>query len=805
MDNVKLTKLQEAVQECLLGEDGSNSLLLLAPTGIGKTLAVTADLAQGRRRTIYGVPLRALAGSISDEIRGINRQPKPVEVVVHHGNVHDSLLFSEEVVVTTYDQIVCAVPGLPLSLPLSAGHAIAGALVMSRLILDEVHLAWSISSEALTILLGILEFRQRLGLQTVVMTATMPESAARLISDRLKMRLIVAGNHETKDDEALKKRQENRSIAVSQMDVKGKNADEEEVNLAPVINGISTGQGKRIYFANTVDRLQLTYDRLAASGFDMSRVTVLHNRMPATWRAQAEELVKRQFGKNGDDGNWLLLTNQVAEAGLDISAPFVVSDPAPVDTLIQRAGRCARWFREGVTVGDFRVISPPKAKLKDWAAPYREKSVQLTLDKLKDDVLGKKVTAALDWGAEKSWINSAWLGYEKEKDQAKQIEKYLDRTAFALNLFDRASQQHSPGAIASTFREILSVDVAVVNDGEEADADLLTRLRGGYDLDASSVSLKRGYGLIKKARGKARVVRYRDEMVIEKNPSYLAPGDLLLVSPPVAYLHKAKGLCFDDCPAPEDLLLRSELFPRNAGRKTHQTAANPQSLWKHTAGVMGRVESRLLKNGDYRTALIKILRCLEDPKRADDLASLVGRLAIVATGFHDLGKCGRNWQRRAREIDPDSTEELIGRTANTAKRMGVPHTPPGFYAAVAACKAALGNLEEADHLIRSIALAAARHHSSLLDPSAVRGYQFDPVEAAAGFVKQVLSEVGLAKEVDSASILDAACSGGNAAQVPLMLPNDDLFPIYALVGRAVLISDREDAAGVPLEEWSYGA
>jgi CRISPR/Cas system-associated endonuclease/helicase Cas3 len=93
----------------------------------------------------------------------LERQGKRVQAVVHHGNVQDSRLFSEEVIVTTYDQIVCAVPGVPLSLPLSAGHAVAGALLMSRLVLDEVHLAWSISPEALTILFGILEFRQRLG------------------------------------------------------------------------------------------------------------------------------------------------------------------------------------------------------------------------------------------------------------------------------------------------------------------------------------------------------------------------------------------------------------------------------------------------------------------------------------------------------------------------------------------------------------------------------------------------------------------------------------------------------------------
>jgi hypothetical protein len=300
-------------------------------------------------------------------------------------------------------------------------------------------------------------------------------------------------------------------------------------------------------------------------------------------------------------------------------------------------------------------------------------------------------------------------------------------------------------------------------------------------------------------------VRYRDELVIENNPSYLVSGDLLLVTASVAYLHRKKGLCFGDRPQEEGPILTSELRSRPQRQKDRSTNTNPQSLWKHTLGVMKRVEERLLSKGDYHFALVKILRCLEGPDRAEELAGVIGRLAILATGFHDLGKCGRRWQQRAHEIDPDSAEELIGRTANTAKRMGIPHTPPGFYAAVAACNAALGNLKETDHLVRSIALAAARHHSSLLDPSAVRDYQFDPVEAASAFVNQVLAQVGLLKEIDAVDVLDAARSRGTAAQVPLMLPNDDLFPIYALVGRAILISDREDAAGMPLEEWSHRA
>lgn len=793
-----LTKLQEAVQNHLLSTDGSESLLLVAPTGIGKTLAVTADLVHGRRRIIYGVPLRALAGSISDEIKRLERNGKQIQVVVHHGAAQDSWLFSEEVAVTTYDQIVCAVPGLPLSLPLSAGHAVAGALLMSRLVLDEVHLAWGISSEALTILLGILEFRQNLGLQTVVMTATMPVKVAELISKSLDMKLIVAGADEsTRGDEALAKRKENRYVKVSQMKVKGQKAEEKE-DLSPVADALREQGGKRIYFANTVDRLQRMYDLLEKSGFDMTHVTVLHNRMPGSWRSNAEAQVRERFGKDGLDGDWLLLTNQVAEAGLDISAPFVLSDPAPVDTLVQRAGRCARWFRKARTEGAFTVISPPRTKLKVWALPYRDKSVEVTLDTL-DEITGTRAELILDWDTEKEWIDRAWSG-DKRKDGTELVGECLQKTTFALNLFDRASQQKHPGAIASTFREILSLQVAVTDRGEErTDAEFLVNLRSGYDLDSSATSLRRGYALIASARGKARVARYRDELTIESNPTFLAPGDLLLLPSSVAYLHSAKGLCFGDGSAVRDAILRSEFVSRPQGRKGYSSTPRPQSLWKHTEGVMKRVREKLLDNGDYRSCLVKVLGRLEPDKRPEDLACVIARLAILATGFHDLGKCGQRWQQRAHEIDPDSSEELIGRTANTSKKMGVPHTPPGFFAAVVACNAALGNLPEADHLVRAIALAAARHHSSLLDPSSVPGYQFDPVEASSRFVNQVLEGVEL--RLDAAKILEAGQSLGGAGQVPLMLPNDDLFPIYALVGRAILISDREDAAGQSLEDW----
>src|SRR3990172_5528602 len=173
-------------------KDGK-SLLLVAPTGLGKTLAVTGDIHDGFCKMVYAVPLRSLGKGIQKEISSLNRNGKQIPAVIHHGDIQESRLFGEEVVITTYDQVVCAVPGLPLSLPLKAGHAVAGALLMSRLVLDEVHLAWNISKHALSILLGIIDFRNKFGLQTIVFTATLPKNVAEIISNRLGMDLLIVG------------------------------------------------------------------------------------------------------------------------------------------------------------------------------------------------------------------------------------------------------------------------------------------------------------------------------------------------------------------------------------------------------------------------------------------------------------------------------------------------------------------------------------------------------------------------------------------------------------------------------------
>ncbi len=798
VSNYKPTKFQTYVQQKV---GSGKSLLLIAPTGLGKTFAVVGDIQQSFRKTIYAAPLRALVADVRKEISELRRNGKRIEPVVHHGDLQESMLFGEEVVVTTYDQVVCGAAGLPLSLPLKAGHAVAGAILMSRLVLDEVHLAWGISDQALPILLGIVDFRRKLGLQTIVLTATLPKKVAELICQRLDLELVIVGEGDTVGDEGLELREKNRQVTTSLLELKTKGKGKErEVDYSLLDDRLRDPSHKRIYFANTVERIQQTYDRLIPK-MDYHKIVVLHNRMPRSWRTEAEGKVRELFGKDSVDGDWLLLTNQVAEAGLNISAPVVISDPAPVDTLIQRAGRCARWFRYGKCQGEFIVLSTTKNEMEDkkagLALPYRAELVQAALNSFSAGDLG--------WASEKDWINRAW-GDGPEKAQ-ESVARSLEETTFALNLFDRAAQQRRPGEIARAFRDILSIEVAVYDastDETKGLQDLQHKLAGNQYPETSSVSMARGWGLFNEAKGRARVIRYEEGQIQIVTPQYLQTGDILVVPSTVAFLDKAKGLCFGDAGSAKNAILRSEWgeLPKRANTKTHE-GSRYQTLLDHATAVMKGTYARLTCEGSYREALVNILQKLEPQKDTDRLANAIAHIAVLAAGFHDLGKADERWQTRAREIDPGCPDGLIGRTGNQAEFIGIKHSPPGFHACLRACEL-MGLPPSARHLEAAIALASIRHHSSLVNPAAYD--EFRPSPLATDLVVNILQELGNSEEagemVNKANdILSAARQKPPPEWIPLLLPNEDLFPIYALVGRAILMADREDAAGRELEEW----
>ena len=102
-----------------------------------------------------------------------------------------------------------------------------------------------------------------------------------------------------------------------------------------------------IIICNKVDRAQQVYQLLDDPTLlpDPADRLLLHARMPQAWRKEREAAALSRFGKNRPSHPGLLVGTQVIEQSLDLDADVMLTDLAPIDLLLQRAGRLHRHAR----------------------------------------------------------------------------------------------------------------------------------------------------------------------------------------------------------------------------------------------------------------------------------------------------------------------------------------------------------------------------------------------------------------------------------------------------------------------------
>ncbi|PAV24441.1 CRISPR-associated helicase Cas3', partial [Tamilnaduibacter salinus] len=104
------------------------------------------------------------------------------------------------------------------------------------------------------------------------------------------------------------------------------------------------------WIRNTVDDAIASYRALRERAPDPSKVMLFHSRFVMADRQAIEQAALERFGKesNGESrAGWILVSTQVVEQSLDLDFDQMVSDLAPMDLLIQRAGRLHRHRRDG--------------------------------------------------------------------------------------------------------------------------------------------------------------------------------------------------------------------------------------------------------------------------------------------------------------------------------------------------------------------------------------------------------------------------------------------------------------------------
>lgn len=223
------------------------------------------------------------------------------------------------------------------------------------LIVDEVHACDAYMQGVLEILL---EFHARAGGCVILLSATLPaHMKQKLLAAYAKGRNakcpVIAEHqyplatwwrtiHADKlYEESLKTRQAvTRTVSVNyQHDIQHiKNA---------VLTTLSAGQCV-CWIRNTIADALEAY-RMFENDISAEHIMLFHARFCLHDRLAAEELVVKKFGKDSTHElrkGQLVIATQVIEQSLDVDFDLLISDLAPIDRLVQRAGRLRRHIRD---------------------------------------------------------------------------------------------------------------------------------------------------------------------------------------------------------------------------------------------------------------------------------------------------------------------------------------------------------------------------------------------------------------------------------------------------------------------------
>ncbi|MGW0590258.1 CRISPR-associated helicase Cas3' [Streptosporangium sp. NPDC002607] len=116
--------------------------------------------------------------------------------------------------------------------------------------------------------------------------------------------------------------------------------------LAQWLATVTADGGCVAVIRNTVGRSQSLYRALRKARVPKRDLILFHARFPHARRHELERQVLRLFGKKGRrPKRKIVIATQVVEQSLDIDFDLMVTDHAPIDLLLQRAGRLHRHER----------------------------------------------------------------------------------------------------------------------------------------------------------------------------------------------------------------------------------------------------------------------------------------------------------------------------------------------------------------------------------------------------------------------------------------------------------------------------
>lgn len=378
----------------------------------------------------------------------------------------------------------------------------------------------------------------------------------------------------------------------------------------------------------------------------------------------------------------------------------------------------------------------------------------------------------------------------------------------ALAAYERAFRLGSPQEVEQLLREMLNVQVAVVDDKETAEA----QLRKGKRLKTVSVPYD---VFLRKRKGKTvyrldpTAQRSGQEFLVEAGYDDIAPNRTYVLLSSEAGYHPDKGLTFEGQGQPTGF----EDIP-DAEHREKRTEGRFQTWREHTQGVWGRSQRIVDLYRPFVERWAENALGLKDASKTDFVDTVLWAMR-VAVLFHDIGKLNQKWQdivwENEQKISNQPHTDFIARTSPVpdeqvrSQLQKPPYHAPFAYPFV---KTFLRKILDDYRFLDTIALAAARHHS-LEVSGAIKDNEFQWAQLGNQSAQQCLNQLvqtvfGSLSDEERRKLEEALKEAENAVVKPSEAdeppgPTDDFYFLYCLTNRLVKVCDWEDAGDTQIE------
>lgn len=436
------------------------NVLLRAPTGGGKTETAIAPFLFAQhlgikdfpRKLIYIVPLRTLANSLRERTQEMIQRwetkyspQRSLVVKLQTGENPEDPRFEGDIIFCTIDQLLSSFLNIPYSIGRGSANVNAGVVFASYLVFDELHLLDPDRSFATTLRLlqqinGISPF--------LLMTATLTNELSQQIQQELgasTLHLVPVTEQDLTDIEGTRKRR----FQVS----------DSSLSAMQIVQDMEQYRRRRIIvICNTVAQAQGLFQDLQALNLEAVELILLHARFLPSDRAKKEALLEQVFGrdwhKQESDRTYILISTQVIEAGINITCEVMHSLLCPVNSLLQRAGRCARFAAEEGTVYVYRDVSVSESQIglaqadddDEIEAKTERRSKHRFLPYDDDDLCESTWQVLVEYVA--SDIAQQAIGYRIEADWVNRVHWQQDRQL-------AEKRKNSSGELHQKFKEAI--------------------------------------------------------------------------------------------------------------------------------------------------------------------------------------------------------------------------------------------------------------------------------------------------------------------------------------------------------------